>query len=284
MTEYLMKSTLMEKAQEISARVKEELGFTVNIGLSSNKLLAKMASDFEKPDKIHTLFPNEIPKKMWPLPVRELLMLGRKTAPKLYNMGIKTIGDLAKSNQEELIKKFGKHGKLMWEYANGIDNSEVIYKKEEPKGVGNSITLPRDMSDKDQLLEVLMALTEQVCYRLRKYNLLANVVNVQLRNTNFKDISHQKKLDNATDSTKNIFNKAKELFEEIYNGQDIRLVGIRVDNLEKRGNTQISLFDGQNNKKQDKIDSAVDEIKNKYGYLSITRATNIKVNDILKIK
>lgn len=284
MTEYLMKSTLMEKAQEISARVKEELGFTVNIGLSSNKLLAKMASDFEKPDKIHTLFPNEIPKKMWPLPVRELLMLGRKTAPKLYNMGIKTIGDLAKSNQEELIKKFGKHGKLMWEYANGIDNSEVIYKKEEPKGVGNSITLPRDMSDKDQLLEVLMALTEQVCYRLRKYDLLANVVNVQLRNTNFKDISHQKKLDNATDSTKNIFNKAKELFEEIYNGQDIRLVGIRVDNLEKRGNTQISLFDGQNNKKQDKIDSAVDEIKNKYGYLSITRATNIKVNDILKIK
>lgn len=284
MTEYLMKSTLMEKAQEISARVKEELGFTVNIGLSSNKLLAKMASDFEKPDKIHTLFPNEIPKKMWPLPVRELLMLGRKTAPKLYNMGIKTIGDLAKSNQEELIKKFGKHGKLMWEYANGIDNSEVIYKKEEPKGVGNSITLPRDMSDKDQLLEVLMALTEQVCYRLRKYDLLANVVNVQLRNTNFKDISHQKKLDNATDSTKNIFNKAKELFEEIYNGQDIRLVGIRVDNLEKRGNTQISLFDGQSNKKQDKIDSAVDEIKNKYGYLSITRATNIKVNDILKIK
>lgn len=118
MTEYLMNSTLIEKAKEINKRVKEELGFTVNIGLSNNKLLAKMASDFEKPDKIHTLYPKEIQYKMWKLPVSELFMLGRKTVPRLYNLGIRTIGDLARYDKDVLIKKFGKHGKMMWEYAN----------------------------------------------------------------------------------------------------------------------------------------------------------------------
>ena len=118
MTEYLMNSTLIEKAKEINKRVKEELGFTVNIGISNNKLLAKMASDFEKPDKIHTLYPKEIQYKMWKLPISELFMLGRKTVPRLYNLGIRTIGDLAKYDKNILIKKLGKHGKMMWEYAN----------------------------------------------------------------------------------------------------------------------------------------------------------------------
>lgn len=118
MTEYLMKDTLINKAKEISKRVREELGFTVNIGIANNKLLAKMASDFTKPNRVHTLYKEEIPNKMWTLPVSELFMLGRKTVPKLYNMQIKTIGDLAKVDKEMLNKKFGKHGIQMWEYAN----------------------------------------------------------------------------------------------------------------------------------------------------------------------
>lgn len=118
MTEYLMKDTLINKANELSKRIKNELGFTVNIGVAHNKLLAKMASDFEKPDKVHTLFEDELEKKMWCLPVSELFMLGRKTVPKLEHMGIKTIGDLAKFDKEKLAKTFGKHGVLMWEYAN----------------------------------------------------------------------------------------------------------------------------------------------------------------------
>jgi len=118
MTEYLMKDTLLNKAKEISRRIKEELKFTVNIGVAHNKLLAKMASDFEKPDKIHTLFGDELEDKMWPLPISELFMLGKKTVPKLNKMKIFTIGDLAKSDKNEIIKKFGKHGLLMWEYAN----------------------------------------------------------------------------------------------------------------------------------------------------------------------
>ena len=130
MTQYLMKDTLLNKAKEINKRVREELGFTVNVGVAHNKLLAKMASDFTKPDKVHTLFENEIPTKMWPLPISELFMLGKKTVPKLYNMHIKTIKDLANSDKKILEKKFGKHGIQMWEYANGIDHAEVKYKPE----------------------------------------------------------------------------------------------------------------------------------------------------------
>jgi len=133
LTHYLMGDKLINKAQEISERVKKELKFTVNIGVSNNKLLAKMASDFTKPDKIHTLYEEEIEKKMWNLSVSNLFMLGEKTVPKLYNMNIKTIGDLANSDKQILLKKFGKHGLLMWEYANGIDKSNVLYKQEVPK-------------------------------------------------------------------------------------------------------------------------------------------------------
>ncbi len=285
MTNYLMQDTLENKAKEISRRVKEELGFTVNIGIAPNKLLAKMASDFTKPDRIHTLYKEEIPTKMWPLPVSELFMLGKKTVPKLYNMQIKTIGDLAKTSKETLSKKFGKHGIQMWEYANGIDNSEVQYKKEKPKGIGNSITLPENVEQIEKLEEILLALAEQVTYRLRKYDLLAKTVNVQLRTNNFEDTSHQGKLDNPTATTKEIYEKAKKLLNQMYHKpMKIRLIGLRVDNLIEKENMQISLFQEPKNDKQEKLDKIVDELKNKYGYNKITRAgkmnTEIKLKDI----
>ncbi len=279
MTEYLMKDTLLNKAKEISRRVKEELGFTVNVGVAHNKLLAKMASDFTKPDKIHTLFEEEIPKKMWPLPVSELFMIGKRTVPKLYNMQIRTIGDLAKIDEKILTKKFGKHGTMMWEYANGIDNSEVQYKEEKPKCVGNSITLPENINEIEKLEEILLALAEQVGYRLRKYDLLANTVRVQLRTKNFEDTSHQSKLLVATSSTKEIYQKAKELLNQMfYKTMSIRLIGLSVDNLTEKNATQISLFNENNFEKQDKIDKVVDELKNKYGYNTITRAGKMKTN------
>ena len=285
MTNYLMQDTLENKAKEINKRVKEELGFTVNIGIAPNKLLAKMASDFTKPDRIHTLYKEEIPTKMWPLPVSELFMLGKRTVPKLYNMQIKTIGDLAKTSKETLSKKFGKHGIQMWEYANGIDNSEVQYKKEKPKGIGNSITLPENAEQIEKLEEILLALAEQVTYRLRKYELLAKTVNVQLRTNNFEDTSHQGKLDNPTATTKEIYEKAKKLLNQMYHKpMKIRLIGLRVDNLIEKENMQISLFQEPKNDKQEKLDKVVDELKNKYGYNKITRAgkmnTEIKLKDI----
>ena len=285
MTNYLMNDTLLNKAKIISKRVKEELGFTVNIGVANNKLLAKMASDFTKPDKIHTLYKEEIPLKMWKLPISELFMLGKKTVPKLYNMGIRTIGDLAKTDKNILNKKFGKHGSLMWEYANGIDNSEVKYKEEKPKGVGNSVTLPEDVREIEQIEKILLALAENVSYRLRQYNMVANTVNIQLRTKNFEDMSHQKKLTEPSSNTKEIYKTGKELLKELYRpGTPIRLVGLRVNNLVEKDQVQISFFDNEENKKQDKLDKVVDDLKEKYGYNLITRAGKMDINKIVKLK
>ena len=275
MTNFIGKNEdILNIAKEISIRIKEELKFTVNIGIANNKLLAKMASDFEKPNKIHTLWENEIPTKMWNLKVSDLLMVGKKSIPKLEKMGIKTIGDLAKYDEQLLYKSLGKFGKMIWEYANGIDNTPVSFEKERPKGIGNSTTLPTDCNNRQKIDKVLLELTEQVTYRLRKEKMLANVVNVQMKDKNFKISSHQRKLDMPTSSTKIIYKEVKRLTDELYSGQLIRLLGVRVDNLieEER---QMSFFDNNQNEKQEKIDNAVDKIKDKYGYNSIKRANEI---------
>lgn len=284
MTHFLRNRTLLEVAKEIKERVKEELGFTVNIGVAHNKLLAKMASDFQKPDRIHTLYEEEIERKMWPLPVSELFMVGRRTLPKLEQMRIKTIGDLAHADQQLIIKKFGKFGKTMWEYANGIDFSEVNGKQEKPKGIGNSITLAEDIADTEKLNEILLALVEQVTYRLRKEKLLASVVNVQIKTKDFTVFSHQKKIEVPTDSTKEIYQIAKELLQVLLRGREIRLLGVRVDNLSDREQKQISLFDVEKNEKQEKLDQTIDALKNKYGYNSVTRAGKMNLNKKIKFK
>lgn len=277
MTNFIGKNeNYLSIAKEISTRIKEELGFTVNIGIAHNKLLAKMASDFEKPDKIHTLWTDEIKTKMWPLTVSELLMVGRKSLPKLEKMGIRTIGDLANYNKEVLYKTFGKFGKTIWEYANGIDNSPVNYIEEKPKGIGNSITVPQDLTNINEINKILLNLTEQVTYRLRKENMIANVVNVQIKDSNFRVYSHQRKLDTATSSTKIIYEQAKKLMEELYlKGTRVRLIGIRVDDLLDERDKQISLFDNKQNEKQEKLDETIDKLKEKYGINTIKRGGEI---------
>lgn len=276
MTDYLMGANLLDVAYEINERVKNELGFTVNVGVAHNKLLAKMASDFEKPDKVHTLFEDEIEKKIWPLPTSELFMLGKKTVPVLYNMRIKTIGDLARTDVNVLIKKFGKFGKMMWEYANGIDESEVNYIVGPSKSIGNSTTLPMDVTNIEKLYEVLFKLTENVTYRLRKEKLIAGTVSVQIRTNKFEDSSHQGKLLNPTSNTMEIYEKAKELLKEFYKkGTYVRLVGVRVDNLISSDEKQITFFEEEKDKKHEKIDKALDELKDKYGFNSVTRGRGI---------
>ncbi len=282
MTHYLSGRKLIDIANEINHRVEKELGFTVNVGVSSNKLLAKMASDFEKPNKVHTLYEYEIEDKMWPLQVSELFMIGRKTVPKLYNLRIKTIGDLAKTDKNFLVNKFGKFGLVMWNYANGIDESEVNNKIEDPKSIGNSVTLPKDITNIEELNKIVLALSEQVSFRLRKHNLIANTVNVQLRTKDFKDYSHQKQLPFATSSTKEILETAKQICIEMYKKEPIRLVGVRVDNLEGKDEEQLSFFSNKQDEKQEKIDNVLDNLKNKYGYDSITRAGKLDVQKVIK--
>ncbi len=167
----------------------------------------------------------------------------------------------------------------------GIDNSEVVFKREKPKSIGNSVTLPYDIREKEKLEEILLALAEQVTYRIRKEEMLANVVNVQLRTKDFKDISHQRRLDFAISNTKEIYLTAKELLDELFiQGMSIRLIGLRVDDLEEKSTRQLTLFDTKENEKQDKLDSAIDKLKEKYGYNTITRAGKMNVDEIVHIK
>lgn len=284
MTNFLNGRKLIDVAYEINKRVEKELGFTVNVGVANNKLLAKMASDFEKPNKVHTLYEYEIEDKMWHLPVSELFMIGKKTVPKLLNLGIRTIGDLAKSDRDFIIKKFGKMGVMMHDYANGIDSSPVNNKIEKPKSIGNSVTLPKDVYGEEEIYKVVLALSEQVTYRLRLHELVANTVNVQLRNKDFKDISHQKPLKCATSSTKEIAATAKEILHEMYNNnkEGIRLVGVRVDNLENKDEIQLSMF--SDDSKQEKLDNVIDDLKKKFGYSFVTRAGELEVKEIVKGK
>lgn len=278
------KEKLIDKAYEINKRVKEELGFTVNIGVANNKLLAKMASDFKKPDRVHTLYPEEMKEKMWVLPISELFMVGRKSIPKLAQMGIRTIEDLAKQDERMLIKRFGKHGKMMWEYANGIDQSPVVYRMEQPKCIGNSITLPEDIYNINRLNEVLLALSEQVAFRLRKHELKANVVTVQIKTKDFISYSHQKTLTSPTNITKEIYETSRELLSKIHQNRGIRLIGIQTSKLVEKDQMQLSMFEEQTNRKQEKIDDIMENLKKKYGYGIITRAGEMKVKDMLNIR
>ena len=282
MTNSLMGRDILDIAHEINKKVKDTLGFTVNVGVANNKLLAKMASDFEKPNKVHTLFKDEIKTKMWPLQVSELFMLGKKTVPKLYNFRIKTIEDLAKTDLNFLIKKFGKHGKMMWEYANGIDASEVSTKKELPKSIGNSVTLPKDIISKDDIYNVLVALADQTTFRLRKYDLNCSSLSVQLRTKDFEEFSHQKKLTYSTSSTKEILKISKEILDEMYNNKYIRLVGLTLGSLETKDEIQMSMFDIDT--KQTKLDKTLDELKDKYGFNLVSRASKLNVKEYVKGK
>ena len=264
----------LEGAKKISEKIKSELGFTVNIGISTNKLLAKMASDFEKPDKIHTLYPDEIKEKMWPLPIGNLFMVGRQTKKKLLDIGIDTIGKLANCDIEIMKKYLKSHGELIHKYANGIDASLVTTEKEPYKSISNGSTLPRDISDKGELLKYALSLCEKVCSRLSKEGVSASVVDVGIR---FKDLSycsHQKKLLKYIYSTNDVYSAVKDLVIELWSGETpVRAITIGLSDLVSNEYQQCSFFDDDKSKKYEKIDGIVDELREKYGFHCITRAS-----------
>ena len=231
-------------ARQIADRVREELGFTVNIGIAPNKLLAKMASDFEKPDKVHTLFPEEIPQKMWPLPVGELFMVGHSSVDRLHQLGIRTIGELAHTDPDFLQLHFKSHGKLMWEYANGIDNSHLHPDSRDPKGIGNSTTLSADAKTVQEARPVLLSLCEQVAARLRRAHQLAQTVTVEIKYSTFRSCSRQTQLSAPSAVSGILYECARQLFDELWNGTPIRLLGVRTSKLLPEDTpVQMSLFD-----------------------------------------
>lgn len=264
-------------ACEIKDRIREELGFTVNIGIGTNKLLAKMASDFEKPDKVHTLFPSEIPTKMWPLPVRDLLFLGKASEQKLIKAGIKTIGEMARYPETEIQRLLGeKTGHQLYEYANGRDDSPVRGEREEAKGYSAETTTEEDIVTYEQAFSLLLAQCDVVAARMRKDGKKCSCVSVTYRMLDFRTRSHQKKLGNPTDVTEEIFVQVKNLLYECWQCQPLRLIGVALTDLTSDDFRQMSLFENtENHEKQKKVDGVVDDIRKKFGNGMIVRGSTM---------
>lgn len=270
---------IIKTAYELKDRIKNELGFTVNVGVGSNKLLAKMASDFEKPDKVHTLFDDEIEEKMWPLPVRDLLFLGKASAQKLESLYIRTIGDLAHSDINVIKSMLGnKAGEQMHSFANGIDNSPVESKQRQVKSYGHSITVDEDVTDFASADRLLLALSDAAASRMRADGARAYNVCVTIRDNHFKTKTHQRQSEFPTDITKDIYDVSKELLREAWNGKSpLRLIGVSLGDITKESGEQLSLF-GSNNDELDKkrnLDAAVDSIRNKFGDSKILLGSTI---------
>lgn len=263
----------VEVATALKDRVRDNFGFTVNIGISENKLLAKMASDFEKPDKVHTLFPGEIQEKMWPLPMRELFMAGKSSVETLRKLEILTIGDLAKTDPRLVELHLKSHGRMLWEFANGIDRSQVQSEPTENKGIGNSVTLREDLTEEGQVWPVLLELAESVGRRLRKAGQKAGMVSVEMKYYTFQRTSHQQQLQRPGNEDEVLYQTAKKLFREMWTGEPIRLLGIRTSKLvEAEEPEQLSLFDlGEENEKQKRLNEAMDSIRSRFGEGAIQR-------------
>ena len=269
-----------ETACEIKDRIYRELGFTVNVGISTNKLLAKMASDFEKPNKVHTLYPEEVPQKMWPLPVRDLLFLGKASEKKLIQNGIRTIGDLARANEKEIQILLGERtGHQLYLSANGIDNSPVKAQREDAKGISVETTFDEDLVFYEQIFPILLSQCDIVAARMRREGKKCNCVAVSFRTLEFKNKSHQRKLDNPTDVTNEIYQNVRKLFQESWEGQPLRLIGVALTGLTEDSFEQMSLFeDPKKREQQKKLDEAMDNIRKKFGNDKISRASTMKMS------
>lgn len=267
-------------AHEIKDKIHAELGFTVNVGISTNNLLAKMASDFEKPDKVHTLFPEEIPVKMWPLPIRDLLFLGKASEKRLQDFGIHTIGELAREKESAIQALLGeKTGHQLYQYARGIDNSPVLAQAEESKGFSVEKTFNDDIVSVEQVLPILLEQCDIVATRMRRKGKKCSCISVTFRTLDFKNRSHQTSLSSATDVTDEIYENARRLFLEFWKGQPLRLIGVALTGLTDESFEQMSLFEDTKKKEQrQKLDAALDAIRMKFGNDKITRASIMNSN------
>lgn len=258
---------LIQLAYKIKDEIKEKFGYTVNIGIANNKLCAKMASDFEKPDKVHTLFSNEIVTKLWPLDVGDLFMCGKSTKQELNNMKIYTIGDLARTDEKILNKHFKAQGKYLKEAAMGIDNSKVEVKTSKNQSISTTETLPYNYKDREKLKEIIFRQVEEVTRELRSKSLYAKTVAIIFKNSNFISYSAQETLPNPTDNTKEILKTAYKVFEENYKEDEIRLIGVRLAGLSTERKEQVTIFDYDEKEeiKDNSIQKTVDKINNKFG-------------------
>lgn len=267
-------------AYKIKNEIRDNFGFTVNVGVGNNKLLAKMASDFSKPDKVHTLFSNEIKDKMWGLPIEDLFMIGKASSKKLRELGINTINDLAHTDREYLARYFKSMSKMMWEYANGIDESLVESDYGNPKSISNSCVLPYNYSNIDDIYQEIKRLSEMTGKKLREKKMYSPNVMVWVKFDDFTKISKQLTLDNLINSDKDIYECAIKLFNKIWNtdsDKKVRSLCVGVSNLTDKYMVQLSMFENNNIKdnEEDKLKKTLNNIKEKYGDKSITYADRL---------
>lgn len=266
---------ILQLAKTIQKRILDELMLPCSVGISSNKLLAKMASDFKKPMGITVIYPEDIEEKIWPLKVSELFGVGKKTAAKLNDLGIQTIGQLAKTDISILSRIFGEStADMLHNYSNGIDNSPIIEaSKEEAKSIGNEITYPVDLTQTEDIFRELLALADKVAYRLRQGKVKGKTISIKVKFNDFSVITRAHTVDSPTDSADCIYQTAKELIVNCKLAKPIRLLGVTVSNFADECNQQLSLF--SLNKDKSKLDSMLDEIREKYGYNAVKRATTL---------
>lgn len=282
-------------ATYIKDSVYDTFGFTVNVGISDRKVLAKMASDFKKPNLVHTLYVSEIQRKLWPLPIASLHMCGKSSAKLLQKMGIRTIGDLARTDKAVVESWLKSHGGMLWNYANGIDDGQVVKEKPKAKGVGNSTTLANNAETEEEAYTVLKELAVSVSQRLKKHHFLAAQISTEIKYASFRSVSHQRTILTPTAEETEIYQCACQLFNELWDGEPIRLLGIRTTKLQDEEEpTQISLFDlgkyqeqekqeelrrekeEQKQKKLASLDDAIAKIKKRYGDNAIHKGAETK--------
>ena len=284
--------SVTEAANQIKDTIYKTMGFTVNIGISDRKVLAKMASDFKKPNLVHTLYVHEIKEKMWPLPISSLYMCGKSSVEELRKLEILTIGDLACADPDIISLHLKSHGRLLWEFANGIDDSKVEPIHPDAKGIGNSTTLSKDAEDISTIHEVLLSLSDSVASRIRKTDSMAYMVSVEVKYNTFVKNSHQTTLQTPTNTSDTIYKTACCLFNELWDGTPVRLLGIRCSKLvamDEPVQMNLSDYDFSINKtdaeknrintsnivdeKNKKLDSALDSIRKRYGSSAVVRGS-----------
>lgn len=264
-------------AYKLKKEIKKTLGFTVNIGIANNKLCAKMASDFLKPDRVHTLFENEVKTKMYPLKIDKLYGIGKKTSEKLRKLNINTIEDLASADYNILCKYFKNQAGRMINSARGIDDSVIISKRPDASSISKSITLSHNIDTIEEINKVLFSLTNSVCNSLKKNNKYAHVVGVQLKTSSFNTYSHQKKLLNASNDFDEIYNIVKKIVKEMYKEEPIRLVGISLNKIVDNSHYQISMFDDIEEKVNNyKLDKTIIKLQELYGENVINKAVLVE--------
>ena len=267
----------LELAYEIKNHIKNQFGFTVNVGIGNNKLCAKMASDFEKPDKVHTLYKNEVKEKMWPLPIEDLFMVGRSSSKKLRELGINKIGDLANSSEASLKKYFKNQTSFLINSANGIDYSEVAPRSSKTDSISISETLPYDCSDIEKLKEILFRQTDEVSRHLREQGEFAMTVAVTYKNNYFQSYQHQKKLNGPLNSATDIYKIVIEILEESWRNDSIRNIGVRLSDFCKSRKQQVNIFEEVKEEKEDTVQAIIDNINKKFGGASVMPASIKKI-------